>query len=222
MRRARRLRAQDGGDTVENTPTKAGKRFKAASLANGGPHSHSPLDFRSSQIKSDGDDEYDLHSSRVTSASDVFTRDDTLTEETAPTEVNNDFDGSGDIEDTVAEPWMAKSEPQRDVPTPRRSGPSYAAQAENGAEQSQLDAMIETMEDDADDFVYKIFDTILNALRSGFSAVPDGISRSMRRVYDFSGNQLFQGVVLGLILYRLVLALAISSQEPHLTAAIEP
>lgn len=115
---------------------------------------------------------------------------------------------------------------QSSTSTPSRRTPQKSEAGNTGYQMTtskeSLDGMISTMEEDVDNFVYKMFVAAYNGLLYVWNETLRVSQRLARGASTFSGSQLFQGVVLGIILYRLFLVLAVSTENPALTATVEP
>lgn len=198
---------------MQSTPTKGSKvRGKVSQSINGGPRDQPYRSLDTSIMEVDVEDE-DVQSSRVTAS------DGGLSNDTAPTSITGDIDNEDDLEDTViSTPRSSKSDTALGISNlsgtehpARRSGPSYAAQAVLDSEKNQLDTMLVNIEDDADDLMSQMFQSLYQSAIALRSCIPD----------TFRDHR-FQGLFFAIVLFQLYLALGPLRQDLPFANLVQP
>lgn len=82
--------------------------------------------------------------------------------------------------------------------------------------------MASNMEEDVDSFIYQMMVAAYDSLMSVWVVLSHTGKWSAEQAATVSSNKTFQGVVLGLILYRILLLLEVGTQAPALIRAVGP
>lgn len=82
--------------------------------------------------------------------------------------------------------------------------------------------MATNMEEDVDSFIYQMMMAAYDGLMSAWVVVSHTGKWGAEQASAVSSNKTFQGVVLGLILYRILLVLEVGTQAPALIRAVGP
>lgn len=249
-RRLREQQKQTDSPATPRSPAK--RKAKAFGTLNGIPNGHHERNLQSSTMTLDAYDEDTHSSrvtsmSDSHAREEELTEDTAMTEYT--NELDEDADreetivgktedsieerlaealeirglGIKDTREHITEQTTLSSQPEMDSKAVDTAILGKAEEERDPeATDTGLGAMINHLEEEADDFVFELLNTLWHVAQRAIRAINSRTQNVTSTFYDFSSSRLFQGFVLGVLMYRILQVLAVSSQEQKLQSTVIP